>query len=293
VDCTATYTVTQADIDAGSIANSATATGTPPAGVTAPVSPPSTVTVPVVDRTAALTVTKTATPTSVTAVGDIVTYTFHVTNTGNVLLSGITIDEGSFSGTGIAPVATCPPVSLAPGDSVDCTATYTVTQADIDAGSVTNSATATGTPPAGVTPPVSPPSSATEPVTQTTALTVVKSASPNMFSDPGTVITFSYEVTNTGNVTLTGVNLTDAMLGLSSITCPSTTLPPGASITCTATYTTTQADVAHGSITNVASASAADQQGTVVLSASSTVIIPGVPVAPVSPITPVTVPVTG
>jgi uncharacterized repeat protein (TIGR01451 family) len=158
---------------------------------------------------------------------------------------------------------------------------------------VTNSATATGTPPAGVTPPVSPPSSATEPVTQTTALTVVKSASPNMFSDPGTVITFSYEVTNTGNVTLTGVNLTDAMLGLSSITCPSTTLPPGKSITCTATYTTTQADIAHGSITNVASASAVDQQGATVLSASSTVIIPGAPMAPVSPITPVTVSVTG
>ena len=153
---------------------------------------------------------------------------------------------------------------------------------------MTNTATATGTPPSGDSV-VSPPSSATVPVTQTAALTVVKSASPTVFSEPGTVITFSYEVTNTGNVTLTGVNLTDAMLGLSSITCPSTTLAPAASMTCTATYTTTQADVARGSITNVASAAAVDEQGTAVLSASSTVIIPGMPMAPVSPITPVTV----
>jgi uncharacterized repeat protein (TIGR01451 family) len=292
VDCTATYTVTQADIEAGSVTNTATATGTPPAGVTPPVSPPSCATVPV-DQTAALTVTKSASPTSVSAVGDIVTYTFHVTNTGNVPLSGVTIDEGSFTGTGMPPVVTCPPDTVPPAASVDCTATYTDTQADIDAGSVTNTATATGTPPEGVTPPVSPPSSVTEPVTQTAALTVVKSASPTVFTSPGTVITFSYEVTNTGNVTLTGVNVTDAMLGLSAISCPSTTLAPAESMTCTATYTTTQADMAHGSIENTASASAVDQEGAVVLSESSTVIIPGAPLAPVSPITPVTVPVTG
>ena len=149
MDCTATYTVTQADIDAGSIANTATATGTPPAGVTAPVSPPSSVTVPAT-QTAALTVTKSATPTTVTAAGDVVTYTFRVTNTGNVTVTDPVVTERSFTGTGTAPVATCPPGALAPGASVDCTATYTVTQADIDAGSIANTATATGTPPAGV-----------------------------------------------------------------------------------------------------------------------------------------------
>ena len=45
-------------------------------------------------------------------------------------------------------VITCPggnPIpSLAPGDSVQCTGTYAITQADIDAGSFTNVATATG-----------------------------------------------------------------------------------------------------------------------------------------------------
>ncbi len=42
--------------------------------------------------------------------------------------------------------------TLAPQASTTCTGTYTVTQADIDAGSITNTATASGTPPTG--PPV-------------------------------------------------------------------------------------------------------------------------------------------
>ncbi len=222
VTCTATYTVTQADVDAGSITNTATATGTPPSGPP-PTSPPSTVTIPA-PQNPALTLAKSATPTTVAAAGDTVTYHFLVTNTGNVTLAPVTVTEGAFTGTGTLSPVTCPAgaTSLAPGASVTCTATYTLTQADVDAGSVTNTATATGTPPAG--PPVtSPPSTTTVTVPPAPALTVVKSANPATVGAAGDVVTYSFLVTNTGNVTLTDAHPTDTGFTgtgtLSAITC--------------------------------------------------------------------------
>ncbi|MFI9333094.1 Ig-like domain-containing protein, partial [Kitasatospora sp. NPDC052868] len=105
----------------------------------------------------ALTIAKSVTPATVSAAGDTVTYSFLVTNTGNVDLTAVGVTETAFSGTGTAPTASCPVTTLAPGASTTCTATYGVTQADIDAGIVTNAATAHGTPPTG-SPVTTPPS---------------------------------------------------------------------------------------------------------------------------------------
>ena len=71
---------------------------------------------------------------------------------------------------------------LSPGESMNCTATYAITQADLDSGSVTNKATATnGT----VT---SNEATATVTAEQKPALSLVKSASPSSYDSVGDVI---------------------------------------------------------------------------------------------------------
>ncbi len=188
---------------------------------------------------------KTATPTTYDSVGDVISYSYLVTNTGNVTLSGpFTVSDDK------ATDEACPATaSLAPGASITCTASYTITQADLDAGSVTNIASASnGT----VT---SPTDTETVTATQNPALTIVKTATPTTYDSVGDVISYSYLVTNTGNVTLSGP-FTVSDDKATDETCPATaSLAPGASITCTASYTITQADLDAGSVTNIASAS--------------------------------------
>src|SRR5205823_7405047 len=125
----------------------------------------------------------------------------------------------------------------------------TTTQADLDAGSITNTATASGN---GAT---SAPASATVTATQTKALTLAKSASPATYSATGQTITYTYTITNSSNVTLAGpFSVTDDKLGSIS-PCGTGPLAPGASTSCTATHTITQADLDAGSITNIATSS--------------------------------------
>ena len=206
--CTATYTTTQADVDRGSLKNTGTATGTPPSGPN--VTAQSSVSIPAV-QTPAITVVKSASISSYSAAGTLITYSYQVTNTGNVTLNPVTVTDPM---AGLSSIS-CPATSLTPGASETCTATYTTTQADVDRGSLKNTGTATGTPPSG--PNVTAQSSVSIPAVQTPAITVVKSASISSYSAAGTLITYSYQVTNTGNVTLNPVTVTDPMAGLSSI----------------------------------------------------------------------------
>ena len=134
--CTASYTITQTDLDAGSVANTATATATDGATVTN--SNATSATVSAV-QAPALSLVKSTSTTAFAAVGVSVPYSFAVKNIGNVTINtAITVTD-----TKIAAV-TCPTLSggLAPGVTTTCTGSYTTTQADIDAGSVQNTATA-------------------------------------------------------------------------------------------------------------------------------------------------------
>ena len=115
-------------------------------------SPPSNPSTSVIETASApgVSITKTATvsPASDQAaarVGDTIAYTYLVTNTGNVTLRDVAVDDPTL---GSVTCPTPPAPGLAPGDSVTCTADnfYTVTQADVDASArCRDSATATGT----------------------------------------------------------------------------------------------------------------------------------------------------
>ena len=226
----------------------------------------------VVTDAPAITVLKSSTTTSVDVVGQVVPYDFLVTNIGNVTLTDVTVTDTPVLTTG----PTCPESTLAPGASETCTGTWTVTQANLTAGHVTDTAIATGTPPVG--PPVnSPPSTVTIPVTQTKAgaspgISLTKSASVTTYSAAGTVVTYYYKVTNTGNVLLDPVAVSDPMPGLSAISCPDTSLTPGEVETCTATYTTTSAAVTAGSIKNTGTATGLPPTGPAVTATSSLTI---------------------
>ncbi|MGN6125326.1 MAG: DUF7507 domain-containing protein, partial [Humibacter sp.] len=266
-DCTATYTLTQADVDGGSVSNTATATGTGPGA--APVSSqPSTVSTPAI-AAPALTLTKSASPTTVSAPGDQVTYSFLVTNEGNVTVTGVSIREGGFTGTGTLSAISCPDTTLVPGQFTTCTATYAATQADIDAGSVTNTASATALAPGGATV-ASLSSSATVTATQAPALEIAKTVDPTTVDAAGQSVTYTFAVTNTGNATVSGISINDTGFTgsgtLSAISCPPTALAPHDQLSCTATYVVTQQDMDAGSVTNTATATGLDQAGTRVTS---------------------------
>jgi uncharacterized repeat protein (TIGR01451 family) len=260
VTFTATYVITQADVDAGTLSNTATATGEPPA--TCPTCDPptdtDTETVPG-DPNPELDIDKTSNvaPGTPLMVGQTITYTFEVTNTGNVTVENVTATDPLPGLSAITPASVA---LLNPGDSTTFTATYSVTQADLDAGEIRNTATAGGDPPDGCVacPPVVPPTDEEIiDVPQTPDLELEKSSVPAGGVEEGDVITYTFIATNTGNVTLTNVVVTDALPGLSAISPASVaTLAPGASATFTATYTVTQTDIDNENVHNSASVTA-------------------------------------
>ena len=76
--------------------------------------------------------------------------------------------------------------TVAPGARRSCTATYTITQADLDAGSVTNHAT--GAASFGGVPVTSGPASATVTAVKRPALVMQKTVSPDLFDHVGQVL---------------------------------------------------------------------------------------------------------
>jgi hypothetical protein len=182
-----------------------------------------------------LTKTDDLNPGHYTTVGQLVTYTMTATNTGNVTLTNVTVDDSpsldDFSCTPTAPAA-----SLAPGASIVCTGTHAVSQADLEMGSFSDVASATSTQVGPVT------AGDTNAGSQSPAVAIVKTTngSDGLQIFAGAKVTWKYHVSNTGNVTLHDVTVTDNRLAASAVKCASGTnviasLAVGASQDCTAT----------------------------------------------------------
>ncbi|MGO1069981.1 DUF7507 domain-containing protein [Lysobacter sp. CA199] len=206
----------------------------------------------------ALTFTKTAgAPTtnlganaSVTDAGDTIGYTFVITNTGNVNLIDVRVNDARLDVPAVCGVTT-----LAPNESTTCTGTHTITQDEVNAGTSDNTATATGTPPSG-SPITSEPASTQTPLPRNGELRSIKAMTANADEDAsgsvtvGDTLTYAITVTNIGNVDLNNVVVADNKITPNTTTCA--IVVPGATCVLTGTYRVTPADANAGTIRNTA-----------------------------------------
>lgn len=270
------------------IDNTVTATGSSP-GNSGDVTATALESVDVIDAAPALSVTKVVDDDTDVEVGQTVTYSYTVENSGNVTLTKVGLaDNHEGVGTAPVPVFTATPLAdngafgdsvddgldnvwdtLAPGDVVRFTSTYTVVQADLDSngggdGVLENTATATGTfGGADFT------AEATESIDLedlVATLAVTKDADETTDVALGQVITYTYTVTNTGNVAITAISLSESHNGSGPTPVPGgeklltdrgtfgdssdgdadgtwDVLGPQDVVTFTATYTVTQSDI--------------------------------------------------
>ena len=176
-------------------------------------------------------------------IGQTANFTITVTNDGASTLTNVVVTDALAPGCARTSADIPGLASMAPGATI----TYTCTLANVTA-SFTNIAIATGTPPLG--PPVSAQDTAAvtavAPATHP-AITIVKNPKSQTVTRGGTA-NFTITVTNTGDVALTNVTVSDPL----SPNCNRTigTLAPGASTS----YTCTRANVT-ANFTNVAVAS--------------------------------------
>ncbi len=281
--CTGTYNTTAGDASAASVINVATAGVGTGAQSFATRLQSNSDTETVVREIPAITLSKTSgTPTiaagstaTLTDAGDTISYSYTVNNTGNVPIESVTITDpgptfNGNAGTGIlsafSPASATIPVS---GSQV-FTATYTLSQLDVDnsvgiTNGVSNTASSSGTSSGGVAA-NSNNSNAQTTITGGPNITVSKTASSDTNVPAGVTVTYTYVVTNTGNQTVSNIDLADAHGGSGPTPTPTNetlttdagatgdstdtgtngiweTLTPGDAVTFTATYVVTQDDV--------------------------------------------------
>ncbi|WP_421939882.1 Calx-beta domain-containing protein [Pedobacter sp.] len=271
VTVTAKHTVTLTEVNAGSFSNQASVTAFDPQNAVVSKLKSDNPNTPAVDDATVTTIAPASTITLVktgtlSADGNRITYNFTVRNTGNVTLHIIKLNDPKLG------LNTVIPGTLAPGATVSDTYVYNLTQADKDAGSVTNSATVTAQTPANVS--VTDISGTAENNNTATVTNLVANGAISLVKTAvfaGNQLTYTFTIKNIGAVTLNNITLTDTRLGITNKAIAVTGgLLPGVSVTDVEVYTLTQADKDAGTITNTATVNAKTVGGANVSDVSGT-----------------------
>ena len=269
----ASYTITQADIDSGRVVNTAIAETTDPDDEPTPSNPDEVETV--IETKDELIIEKTVDKEVIEGdeivPGTLLTYTFVVTNTGNRTVKDVTIEDqlegidGPVIDWSTSTDDTTGDGTLLPGESVTATATYQLTQHDIDMAEVINVAIAHGTDPDGE-PVDSDPDDAETVIDVHDELVLEKVVDKTELSDDemfvGQTLTYTFTLVNNGDRTVHDVQFDDYLQGLSDIIVDwegssdveteEGVLSPDEVVTATATYTITQNDIDNCQVTNTA-----------------------------------------
>ena len=226
-------------------------------------------------------------PDGVSTPGDGITYTFEFSNCGNVTIDNISIEEiaSAFTGSGPLPIPSgINPIMLLPGQTGSGTAAYSISQFDIDRGSVINQAMITGDAPDGMT--ISDESdsgnvvddigTAQDPTVTIlpgmSCISLIKGATintgQNQFISVGDIIRYDYKVMNCGFDSINNIVISETagrFSGTGILPSPTsvspTTIAPGQTGTAESFYAITQEDIDNRVVINQASVSATSMSG--------------------------------
>lgn len=250
LSCRANYTLTQANIDSGKINNTASVSGVSPGGGAPVAATASKETV--LGQNPGMSFVKTAIFSDPPKVGDIVDYEFEVVNTGNVTLLKTTVVD-ALEGISELECAPAMPATLPPGEDLFCVATYAVTQPDIDFSAIVNTATVTAETQLGA--PLVLEAEVEIDIPQNPAITLEKTVKILESPTLGQPIVYELVATNTGDVTLNNVLITDPLPGATVPLCDQpqpAVLEVGQQLVCETTYLITSQDIFNGVVKNTA-----------------------------------------
>lgn len=213
---TKSYTVAEKDVLFGKVVNEATGTGRTqipdpedPTKEMELVVDPATRSVFVNGPDSRLSINKTTEKTGKASLGEEIVYKIEVVNNGNVTINNITVEDVLTGDAG--DNALMENDTLAPGEHREFEVRYTVTEADILAGKIVNTATISGDGPSGTTP-----EDSSEVELETDPVNVDYSVAKTIIDEKdeyavGDTIEYQITVTSMANVTLENVVVKDQL----------------------------------------------------------------------------------